>query len=57
MTVEKRTKRKEKAQNPVTTGWFLVMKEELEMITESRWAALGGTMIYLLIKIILMTIK
>ena len=57
MTVEKTTKRKEEAQNPVTTGWFLVMKEEREMITESRWAALGGTMIYLLIKIIPMTIK
>ena len=55
MTVEKTTKRKEKAQNLVTTGWFLVMKKEL--ITESRWAALGGTMIYLLIKIIPMTIK
>ena len=55
MTVEKTTKRKEEAQNPVTTGWFPVMR--VELITESRWAALGGTMIYLLIKIILMTIK
>ena len=55
MTVEKTTKQKEEAQNPVTTDWFPVMKEGL--ITESRWAALGGTMIYLLIKIIPMTIK
>ena len=57
MTVEKTTKRKEKAQNPVTTDLFLMMKEELEMVTESRWGTLRETMIYLWTKIILMTIK